>query len=79
MWWMNLIMGWVEGQNDGLVTVESARWTGFQGVWPAAGGRGVSHMDEVDFRRRVLKHGGKTVDPVDWYIKMVSELKDLGL
>ncbi len=79
MWWMNLIMGWVEGQNDGLVTVESGRWTGFQGVWPAAGGRGVSHMDEVDFRRRPLKHGGKTVDPVDWYIKMVSELKDLGL
>ena len=58
MWWQNLIIGLVEGENDGLVTAASARWTGFQGIWRGADGRGVSHMDEVDFRRRPLRRRG---------------------
>lgn len=79
MWWQNLIMGWVEQDNDGLVTLESARWSGFQEVWRGVGSRGVSHMDEIDFRRRPLKYHGKRYDVVEEYIKMVAQLKELGL
>ena len=79
MWWQNLIISLVEGRNDGLVTVDSAVWTNFKGVWQGAGGRGVSHMDKVDFRRRPIIKGGQTWDVVDEYLKMAAELKDLGL
>ena len=79
MWWQNLIIGLVEGENDGLVTAASARWTGFQGVWRGADGRGVSHMDEVDFRRHPLRRHGEVFDVVDEYIRMAAQLKELGL
>lgn len=79
MWWQNLVMGWVEKDNDGLVTLESARWSGFQEVWQGVGGRGVSHMDEIDFRRRPLHYRGKSYDVVEEYIKMVAQLKEFGL
>lgn len=75
----NFIVGLVEGENDGLVTVESAVWSGFRGPWRGVNGRGVSHMDEVDFRRRPLKRRGESWDVVDEYIKMVEELCALGL
>ncbi|HJA25875.1 MAG TPA: hypothetical protein H9795_07425 [Candidatus Fournierella merdigallinarum] len=79
MWWQNLIIGLVEGENDGLVAVWSARWTGFRGVWRGAGSRGVSHMDEVDFRRRPIKRRGERFDVVEQYIQMVAELKEKGM
>ncbi len=79
MWWMNLVMGWVEKDNDGLVTLESARWSGFQEPWRGVGGRGVSHLDEIDFRRRPLKYHGRCWDVVEEYVKMVAQLKELGL
>lgn len=79
MWWQSLLMGLVEGENDGLVTVESARWTGFQGVWRGTGGRGLSHMDEIDFRRRPLRGKDGPVDPVERYVELVSRLREAGL
>ena len=79
MWGSNFVIGLVEGENDGLVTVESARWTNFGGVWQGAGNRGVSHKDEVDFRRRPLRGKGGPVDPAELYAGLVAELKELGL
>ena len=79
MWWQNLVVGWMDGENDGLVSVESAAWTGFRGVWRGVGGRGVSHMDEVDARRRPLRYRGECHDIVDAYLHMVEELNKLGL
>ncbi len=79
MWWLNLVIGWIEGENDGMVAVDSAAWTGFQGPWRGVGGRGVSHMDEVDFRRRPFKSHGAAHDIVEDYLNMVAELKDAGL
>ena len=79
MWWQNLVIGRVEGENDGLVTAASAQWSGFHAEWRGIGGRGVSHMDEVDFRRRPLRRHGRTWDVVDRYIEMTAELKDCGL
>ena len=79
LWWQNLLISLVEGENDGLVTVESARWADFRGVWRGTGGRGMSHMDEIDFRRRPLRGRDGPVDPAERYIELVSQLKELGL
>ena len=79
MWWQNLLVGLAEGENDGLVTVGSAQWADFRGVWRGAGRRGVSHLDEVDFRRRPLKGRSGLADPTEQYIALVSELRELGL
>lgn len=79
MWWTNLIVGRVEGENDGLVTVESARWTNFGGVWRGTGNRGLSHMDEVDFRRRPLKGRDGLLDPTERYLALVAELRVMGM
>ncbi|WP_300368251.1 triacylglycerol lipase [uncultured Subdoligranulum sp.] len=75
MSWQNFIIGLVEGPNDGLVTLESALWTGFQGPWRGVGGRGVSHMDLIDFRRRPLRWRGRRWDVVDAYVQIVAELR----
>ena len=75
----SLLQHAVEGPNDGLVTETSARWTGYRGPWQGVGGRGVSHMDEVDFRRRPLRRRGQVWDVVDEYVAMVAELKEMGL
>ena len=79
MWWSNLIISRVEGENDGLVTVESARWANFTGVWRGSGHRGLSHMDEVDFRRRPLKGKDGPVDPTERYTVLVEDLRERGL
>ncbi len=70
-----------EGENDGLVTPESATWTNFKGVLRGPSNRGISHADEVDLRRmRFTKKADKegVSDIVGVYIKIVSELKDKG-
>ena len=69
-----------EGPNDGMVSVESAKWTNFLGVLRGKGSRGVSHLDEVDFRRTDVAIepllGAKTVR--DFYVALVAELKQKG-
>ena len=79
LWWQNLIIGLVEGENDGLVTLESARWTNLRPLWRDVVGRGVSHMDEVDFRRRPIRRRGMRFDVVEEYLRMAAELKEMGL
>ncbi|MCL1983748.1 MAG: hypothetical protein FWG53_11780 [Clostridiales bacterium] len=82
MFWPNLIVGLVEGENDGLVTAKSAVWTNFRGILRGTGGRGISHVDEVDLRRRNFakrpKAGG-VCDIREFYIGIVAGLKDIGL
>ena len=50
----SLVVGMIEGENDGLLTPETARWGEFKGVVRGNGRRGISHADEVDMRRRPL-------------------------
>lgn len=74
----NFIVNLVEGANDGLVTVTSARWTNFNGVWKGATSRGISHPDVVDLRRRRLsKKASDTgvTDICDCYVGIVERLK----
>ena len=82
MWLTCLAVKLMEGENDGLLTPESARWTNFRGIFRGAGRRGISHCDEVDMRRRPLckrKSEGGVSDIVDVYREAASELARLGL
>ena len=82
LFWPNLFVSLVEGENDGLVTPESATWTNFKGVLRGATRRGISHADEVDARR--MNYTGKTSenrisDIRNFYIDVAAGLKQMGL
>ena len=66
-----LILQKTEGANDGLVSIRSARWGTFAGVW-----HGMSHYDEVDLRRRMRgrwkRAGGP--DVVTLYCRLLARL-----
>ena len=72
-----LIVKMIEGDNDGLVSVTSARWGESFTLLKGRTGRGVSHYDEIDFRRSPLspKSGGDGVaDICDVYRGIVTDL-----
>ena len=64
----------LEGQNDGLVSVESARWGEFRKVFTSERQRGISHGDMIDLKREDYKG----FDVVECYVQIVSELKAKG-
>lgn len=77
----HIVVGWIEGESDGLVTPESATWTNFKGVIRGATKRGISHADEVDIRRMRLtkkRAQGRFSDICDFYCQIVTELKQKG-
>lgn len=77
----HFVVSRVEGENDGLVTPFSAKWGDFKGVLKGRTHRGISHADEVDMRRRKLSkksEEGYVSDICDVYVKIVSDLKQLG-
>lgn len=80
LWLPNLIIGMIEGENDGLLTPEAVKWGKFHGVYRGTGRRGISHCDEVDMRRRPLSKtpGNGISDIVDFYTEVVSELAEHG-
>lgn len=47
----NIVIKMIEGDNDGLVSVESANWGEKFTLLIGDKNRGVSHYDEIDFRR----------------------------
>lgn len=81
LWLSNLVVHRIEGSNDGLVTVESARWGERFTILEGSGLRGVSHYDEIDFRRRPLskKKGTGVADICDVYLQIVADLVERGL
>lgn len=64
----------LEGENDGLVSVTSAKWGEFQGVFSNSHTRGISHGDIIDLKREDYKG----FDVVETYIQIVSKLKEKG-
>ena len=74
------VLNRIEGPNDGLVSVESARWG--ERCIEIRGNtvRGVSHLDEIDFRRTAFsRRTGKDVrDITDFYVELVHDLKNRG-
>ena len=70
----------IEGPNDGLVSAESARWGERCIEIRGNTRRGISHLDEIDFRRSAFsKKTGKDVrDITDFYVELVHDLKNRG-
>ncbi|UTC77861.1 hypothetical protein E4O04_07560 [Treponema sp. OMZ 799] len=68
------IVKFTDGNSDGLIPVESAKWGIFKGIIESEGGRGVSHSDVVDIRRSPIGN----LDITDIYVEHVHELKELG-
>lgn len=62
------------GKNDGLVTVESAKWGTFRKVFEPVHHRGVSHGDTIDLMREDFNG----FDPREAYVEIVSDLKEMG-
>ncbi len=76
----NAVIRRIEGENDGLVSVESARWGSDFHVLRSNAFRGISHLDAIDLRRRPLtqKTGPGVSDICDVYADIVRGLKEKG-
>lgn len=76
----NFVVGRIEGPNDGLVSVESARWGERCTVLRANGFRGISHLDAIDLRRAPLtrRSGPGVSDICDVYVRILEDLKNRG-
>ncbi len=76
----NFVLNRLEGPNDGLVSVESAKWGEHFGILRSNAFRGVSHLDAIDFRRRPLteKHGPHIGDICEFYVGLLEALKAKG-
>lgn len=66
----------LEGRNDGLVSVASAKWGEFQGIYPKEGKLGISHPRVVDSQQR--KKRGNKLDMTQFYQEIAARLKALG-
>ena len=64
----------VDGENDGLVSVDSAKWGDFKGVFRSKYRRGISHGDIIDLRRDDYRG----FDVREIYVQIVTELKNMG-
>ena len=77
----NIIVKMIEGDNDGLVSVDSAKWGESFTLLTGRANRGVSHYDEIDFRRSPLsskRSGDGISDICDVYKSIVKDLADRG-
>ena len=76
----NAVIKHFEGANDGLVSVDSARWGENFTVLRSNSFRGISHLDEVDFRRHRMtrKKGDGISDICDFYVALVEDLRERG-
>ena len=76
----SLVVGLIEGENDGLLSPATAKWGEFNGVYRGNGHRGISHADEVDMRRLPLtrKKGNGISDIIDLYKDILLDLMKRG-
>ncbi|MDE5945722.1 MAG: hypothetical protein K2G63_00235 [Oscillospiraceae bacterium] len=74
----------IEHENtDGLLTERAMNWTNFRGMFTSPSRRGISHCDTTDLRRRrftkkMPDNEYEIADIVDFYIRLVAELKEKG-
>lgn len=64
-----------DGPNDGLVSAESCKWGDDFTMLTPAGKRGISHGDMIDLNRENIKG----FDVREFYVKIVSELREMGM
>lgn len=76
-----------DGDNDGMISVETSKWGEFKGVITGGGKRGFSHADEIDFFKRsyeaesdiLYDDNCKYTSVPQIYVRIVSGLKLRGL
>ena len=76
---MPLLLTWrfvrrFDGENDGLVGVESMRWGESFRMLEPPGKRGVSHGDMIDLNRQNIPG----FDVREFYVSLARELKEQG-
>lgn len=64
-----------DGENDGLVSLESAVWGEHFTRLAVPDGRGISHGDMIDLNRENIPG----FDVIEFYVNLVKDLKDKGL
>jgi len=64
-----------DGENDGLVSIDSAKWGNFLGTITTDPKRGLSHADIIDLVHRDIKG----FDVSEFYVGLLSDLKEKGL
>lgn len=64
-----------DGENDGLVSIDSAKWGNFLGPITTDPKRGLSHADIIDLVHRDIKG----FDVSEFYVGLLSDLKEKGL
>lgn len=74
-----------DGDNDGLISVDSAKWGLFRGIFTGGGKRGLSHADETDFFKRSYDGDSALYDDDNIYkdipqiyVRIVKDLKERG-
>ena len=77
----NIVVKRIEGENDGLVSADSARWGEDHHILRSNAFRGISHLDAIDFRRRRFtdRSGTGVSDICNVYVDIVQDLKARGL
>jgi len=71
----HIIVKLFDGECDGIVSIDSAKWGVFKGVITGKGIRGISHSDLRDIRKMDLF--GMNIRGI--YIDIVNNLKQMGL
>ena len=64
-----------DGNNDGLVGVDSFEWGSNFKLLTVTGDRGISHADIIDLNRENIDE----FDVREFYVELVSDLKNKGL
>ena len=76
-----LLIRMVEGENDGLVTRDSAAFGDYRGEVNENGSWGLSHTDIIDRKLLPIPHSQINRDGFDvtaWWVELVADLKSLG-
>ena len=80
MWLPNMVVNKYEGKNDGLLTPDSVKWGNFRGTYSGTSKRGISHLDEIDMRRKPLsiEINNEIRDITDFYVDIAQDLCRMG-
>ena len=63
-----------DGENDGLVSIDSMKWGDMVYFIPADGKRGVTHSDVIDLNRENFD----SFDVREFFVQLVADLKNMG-
>lgn len=68
------LVKYFDGENDGLVSIESALWGNVCQILRTEGKRGISHGDMIDLNRENIAE----FDVMEFYVNLVADLKEKG-